>query len=143
MKRSESVFAGFVVGMTSLVAVALAAPTCYDVEYQRCTGSCGAEGGTVTVCESSFNSSATGKYKGTATTEPRQCYTYTQTATSPCNNTWEGYVKIPNCANSSNPSLCCWVKADNPPTVTNGTGNIIRLNPIQNCVGTGTPSAPF
>jgi hypothetical protein len=142
MKRSESVFAGFVVGMTSIVAVALAAPTCYDVEYQRCTGSCGVTGQSVTVCESSFNQSSSGKYKGTPASQPRKCYTFSATTQGNCDSTYEGFAKIPNCK-LSNPTLCCFYNLNNPPTVTDGNGSIIRLDPIQNCVGTGTPSAPF
>lgn len=145
MNRTDRALSGSVAGLLLFAIAAIAAPTCYNVSYQTCVtaSDCGVTGKSVKVCESAFTQASPGVYKGTAVSQPRKCYTFATTTQGDCNSTYPGFAKIPNCALPSGSNLCCFYDTSSPPTVSDGPGNIIRLDPIEFCIGTGTPATPL
>lgn len=131
------------------VAVAVAAPICYDVSFNTCQWGldCGTSA-TITVCESSWQTGAPGAHKveGPFHSAPRKCYTFTGTAVGECWTTYPGMRRIPSCNIPGSETLCCFYPEDQPPTVSDGEGNIVRpasQGDIKYCVGTGSPAYPF
>lgn len=144
MNRINRLLSGFVFGLSVFALAAIAAPTCYNVAYQTCVtaSECGVTGKSIKVCESAWTQSQPGTYKGTPTSQPRKCYTFTATTQGDCNSTYAGFAKIPNCALSTN-GICCFYDTSVPPTESDGSGNIIRIPNPDFCVGTGSPSTPY